>query len=132
MAKRKSLVLVLDDCEGRHNLFARHLALYSGITGHQERFVSKTIERLAGPDRYKYVFLDHDLGLSDPTHNGMEVVDWVIRRVKLGSHRFDNTLFVIHSMNRDEAPKMVSKLKAAGLAVKRVPLAWEVLADARN
>lgn len=127
MPRERKKVLILDDCEERHDLFGRHLKLY-GIRGHHTRHVKDALDNLRRYE-YKYVFLDHDLGLSDGYHTGMEVVDDVVTTERRRPGTFPRTLFVIHSMNAPAAEEMVHRLRQAGLNVKRVPLAWEVLAE---
>lgn len=113
-------VLILDDDQHRLDIFYimfRKEMPDLAVKGLKETWaVIRHLDKI----KYKYVFLDHDLGRekyvdSSRSDCGMEVVRWMLK-----NKTPDDTVYIIHSMNHDAAREMTDKLRNAGFkAYKR-------------
>jgi hypothetical protein len=114
MAAAVPRILFLDDEPARAAAF---LAARPGAVW--VRTAGDCLERLAGPERWDEVHLDHDLGgetFVDAARDdcGMAVVRWLCRAPR---PHLEATRFVVHSHNADAAFAMAFRLRAAGYRV---------------
>lgn len=116
-------VLIMDDEEYRVDSFRAFLP------GTEIRWAKSAAEAkfLLKNNHFDAVFLDHDLELSTAYHavlepgNGTEVVDWLVR---LGRHRWRDTLFVVHSINHERGRWMAHALAGSQFITCRRAYAW--------
>lgn len=116
-------ILFFDDDSLRHSAF-------SWTNGkHDITYASNTDDaiKVLGEKDFDVVFLDHDLG-GEVSQNRMDCEDdgrIVARWIAEHAGRFQNTTFIVHSLNIAGSTEMVSILKDAGLRAKRQPFAWK-------
>lgn len=114
-------ILILDDCEIRHQLFKVHL---DGAKVHQARTAREAIELLL-LQSFDVLFLDHDLDMSGiMAGDGRDVVAEIEQAIKRGNYHSRDAMHCVHSFNDEYGPIMHRRLQAAGLKVSRCVGAW--------
>ncbi len=114
-----STVLIVEDSPLRMRSFRQKLI---GNTVDIVTPAQEAIDRLR-TNTYDWVFLDFDLdqhGAVDPG-NGGDVVAWIVRNPSL----FDDTRFVVHSLNTVGGMSMYRLLRRLGLRARYLPGVWE-------
>lgn len=116
-----SSILIVEDDPSRIVLFRR------GIFG----VPVTNLDRASGAIAWLHshtpsvIFLDYDLHENGTPRSisgcGGDVVSAIVKEKK----RFHRTFIIIHSLNKDKAPKLREKLHQSGIAAACMPFIWE-------
>ena len=114
-------ILILDDDNHRHKLFAQKYATEDLTHVHTSY---DAIEVLKSTE-FDYVFLDHDLGgeiyVESGPGTGYEVAEWISNNPE----RKPSQMVILHSLNPPGRKNMCNILKSKGVEVMESPFLWQ-------
>jgi len=118
-------ILFLDDQKVRHDFFCKTNHKIQGVQGvcicrvddyetHHTYTTKQAIDMLSG-NKYDIISLDYDLDCTDPSKDGMVVVNFLVEQMRTGFYTDeDQPSVIIHSWNRCGAKMMENYLVDSG------------------
>lgn len=112
-------ILFVDDDDRRFKKFQSNMI---GWVVERAKTAASAVSCLEGRE-YDGVFLDYDLDEEHLGYNGYghDITAWIAAHPE----RFQKTLFVIHTLNREGRGRMFDDLTAKGLQVQIEPFVWD-------